>query len=148
MSARLPLEPPIRKSPSQPPSGEPRRRSSMEETPLPKPVPHHIYDPTGRASSIDPEDLDTSPNADEPRRAKSNTGLAEAARKIAGKMVDDVSRPLDTRPVRRIKSDELEKIGQPPPTVEHERLSDDLLTDPNADDELTTPRDKLDPDDV
>ena len=151
VTARLPLEPPTRKTPSQPPSGEPKRRSSMEETPLPRPVPHHVHDPTGRNARMDPEDLDTNPEA-EPRRTKSGTGLAEAARKISDRMKagdDDISRPLDTRPVRRITSDELEKIVQPPPTAPHERLSDESITAvPGDDEELTTPRDKLDPDDV
>jgi hypothetical protein len=146
VTARLPLEPPARKSPSIPPGNEPKRRSSLEETPLPRPVPHHVYDPTGKNASIDPEELDTNPSP-EPKRTKSNTGLAEAARKIAGKMVDDVSRPLDTRPVRRIKSDELRKIDHPPPTVELERIEDDTATQP-GDDEMTTPRDRLDPEDV
>lgn len=149
VTARLPLEPPTRKTPSAPPADEPKRRSSLEETPLPKPVPHHIHDPTGKGARVDPEDLDTNPHA-EPKRTKSGTGLAEAARKISDKMKaadEDVSRPLDTRPVRRITNAELEKLQQPPPTVEHERVSDDSITASGEDEELTTPHDRIDLDD-
>jgi hypothetical protein len=126
----------------------------MEETPLPKPVPHHIYDPTGRNTSIDPEDLDTSPNAGD-GRPKRDTGLALAARTISSKMKapepkaeEDISRPLDTRPVRRITNAELQKLQQPPPTVEHERISDESITQPGDEEELTTPHDRMGPEET
>ena len=145
-AARLPLEPPVRASPTQPPGNEPKRRSSLEETPLPRPVPHHVHDPTSKAHRVDPEDLDTNPNAT-PSRTKSGTGLAEAARRISGMIGgrEDVSAGLDTRPVRRINSDELRKITQPPPIVETERASDDIITAvPGEEDEHTVPRERID----
>ena len=150
VAARLPLEPPARKTPSQPPASEPKRRSSLEETPLPRPVPHHIYDPTGKHTSLDPEDLDTDPEPNPRRRTSSGTGLAEAARKITGLIAgeDDVAAALETRPRPRIDSDALRKIDKPPPTTPAERVSEDQITAvPGDEDELTMPRDRVDLDD-
>ena len=157
-AARLPLEPPARRSSGKTNSPDgPQRRSSMEETPLPKPVPHHLYDRTSKATLPDLEEQDTNPDGQRPRTPTG--GLAEAARKITGLINrdDDVAQPMDTRPVRRIRDEDLRKLGMaPPPTGEHARLSDEdidtrpqeALTKPGSDDEeLTTPRDLLDPDD-
>jgi hypothetical protein len=170
-AARLPLEPPSRRSSGQttnpdlgrlsPTTPDALRRSSGELTPLPKAVPHHVFDPTGRNKRISADDLDqhdTNPDAHSRARTPSSAGLAEAARKITGMInrEEDVAGPMDTRPVRKIKSEELRKITQPPPTGEHQRLSDEeILTQPHdsvtkpgpGDDELTTPRDLIDDDD-
>ncbi|HSN28217.1 MAG TPA: tetratricopeptide repeat protein [Kofleriaceae bacterium] len=170
-AARLPLEPPARRSSGQTTNPDAARRSSGqttrpdalrrssgELTPLPKAVPHHVYDPTGRSKRVDIDDLDqhdTNPDAQPRARTTSNTGLAEAARKITGLINrdEDVAGPMDTRPVRKIRSEELRKITQPPPTGEHQRLSDEeILTQPHdsvtkpgpGDEELTTPRDLID----
>ena len=124
---------------------------------------------------IDLEELDTNPDPQRPR-TPSGTGLAEAARKISGlfnrdgrdsrdsrdsrderRSTEDVAEPMDTRPVRRIRDEDLKKLAKAPPlTGEHSRLSEDdldtkpqeALTKPGGsdDDELTTPRDLLDPD--
>jgi len=155
------------------PSPDPKRRSSLEETPLPKPVPYHIADPTSSAQRVrvsEPlatpalpaaEGADTRPG-NEPRR--STAGLAQAARTISGlfeKREDsieiDVSAELDTRKVAKIDTDQLAKIAKPPPTVpvplvdQNEIVTTDredtitpLPGDPrDSDDELTDPRDLL-----
>lgn len=151
LAGRLPLEPPTRASPTQPPpfgdtrwssrdsisQGVPKRRSSMEETPLPHPLPHHVHDPTARNRKVDPDELDTNPRQ----------------RKLRAKD-DDMARELDTRPHRRIKSDELKKLEQqPPPTVEHVRVAEEDVEPTKtqesppthaSEDELTRPRDLLD----
>lgn len=174
-AARLPLEPPARRSSGQttnpdaarrssvPTNPDLARRSSGEMTPLPTAIPHHLYDPTNRNKRIDVDDLDqhdTNPDAHPRARTPSSAGLAEAARKITGLInrEEDVSNPMDTRPVRKIRSEELRKLTQPPPTGEHQRLSDEeILTQPHDavtkpgsshdDEELTTPRDLVDDDD-
>jgi hypothetical protein len=158
-AARLPLEPPARRSSGKTSSPDvPQRRSSMEETPLPRPVPHHLYDRTSHSTLPDLEELDTNPDAHRPR-SSTGTGLAEAARKITGLINrdDDVAQPMDTRPVRRIRDEDLRKLTAPPPTGEHARMSEDdldtrpqeALTKPGGadDEELTTPRDLFDSDD-
>lgn len=157
-AARLPLEPPAHRSSGKTGTHEgPERRSSMEETPLPRPVPHHLYDRTSRATFPDLEELDTNPDAQRPR-SSTGTGLAEAARKITGLINgdDDVAQPMDTRPVRRIRDEDLPKLIAPPPTGEHARMSDEdletrpqeALTKPGGGDEeeLTSPRDLFEPD--
>jgi hypothetical protein len=147
VTARLPLEPPARRSSGQTTNPDAGRRSSGEVTPLPHPIPHHIYDPTGRNPRPDIDDLDTNPDAQRPRTT-SSAGLAEAARKITGLIApeDDVANPMDTRPVRRIRSEELKKLTG--------RISEeDIITRPHEaqtkpggdDEELTTPRDLYDP---
>jgi hypothetical protein len=112
----------------------------MEETPLPGPMPHHVHDPTGRNRRVDVEDLETNP---------------QATRKLKGlTKEEDLARDLDTRPVRRIGSEELEKIDKPPPTVELARIPDEEMeatriqdsppTHGGSEDEMTSPLDLLD----
>jgi hypothetical protein len=156
VTGRLPLEPPSRSSPTQPPSfgasrfssrdsisqGVPKRRSSLEETPLPHPMPHHVHDPTARHRKADPDELETNPNQ------------RKLERRTRDSKDEDMARELDTRPHRRIKSDELKKLEQqPPPTVEHARIAEEDVeptktqeSPPNhaSEDELTMPRDLLD----
>jgi hypothetical protein len=149
-AARLPLEPPARRSSGQTTNPDAGRRSSGDVTPLPKPVPHHIYDPTGRTPRPDIDDLDTNPDAQRPRTI-SSAGLAEAARKITGLIApeNDVANPMDTRPVRRIRSEELKKLTARISEEDIDTKPHDAVTKPGGDDddELTTPRDLLDPDD-
>jgi hypothetical protein len=124
----------------------PTRRSSIEETPLPRAVPYHIADPTSAAARFTaPEmerarerggagpDLDsdrlpavegarTRPGS-EPR--PSLTGLADAARRISGLISEhhpvleiDITDELETRKVRKIETDQLRKIAGAPPSFE------------------------------
>ncbi len=143
---------------------EPKRRSSVDPTPLPKPVPYHVIDPTSGRQRVSPpviEDLPTSEGADtrpgdEPRPRA--TGLAEAARRISGWISgesvtsvgddEDVAAELDTRQRPRIDDSEaLRKISQPPPTVPTEKVElDDELTPLRESEELTQPRDKVEKD--
>jgi hypothetical protein len=121
-------------TPTGPPA--PARRSSIEPTPLPRPIPHHVADPTSKANRYSPRDLrrseenlptsedaDTRPGGETPPET---TGLAQAARRISGLIVgkdqpppryDDLSAELDTRQRPRIDSAQIRKISLPPPTV-------------------------------
>jgi hypothetical protein len=124
----------------------PRTRSSsrLDQTPLPVPVPYHVADPTTRSlkklSEIDvlptpdpDDDVKTRPGEE---RLGSESGLAQAARKISSALIKppDLSDELDTRQRPRIESAELEKIAKPPPTVPVERLDlDDAETGSPAD---------------
>ncbi|HEY5920782.1 MAG TPA: hypothetical protein VIV11_03890, partial [Kofleriaceae bacterium] len=116
-------------------SSVPGRRSSMDETPLPSPVPYHLSDPTSQPNRISEGDID-----DVTRPEQAPSGLVAAARRISGLISDsrgiphevDVSAELDTRQRRKIASAELDKIAQPPPTIPLERYDD-------IDDDLTTP---------
>jgi hypothetical protein len=152
VTGRLPLKPPTRASPpTQPPvhdhryssrdsisQGIPKRRSSMEETPLPPAMPHHVHDPTGRNRRVDVDDLETNP-----RGQRALRGTASS---------DDVAKELDTRPVRRLTSDEVRKLDKPPPTVEVARIPDEEIENTRTqespphvghDDDETSPRDFL-----
>jgi hypothetical protein len=131
----------------------PARRSSMEETPLPRPVPYHVADPTTHSikklSDIDlpvAEGADTRPG-DEPTRP-SPVGIASAARKISASLIgtidgpyadEDLAAELDTRQRPRIASHEIEKISKPPPTVPFQRVE----PDEDPEEERTEPRDML-----
>ena len=130
-------------------------------------MPYHVADRTSQPSKISSGDLqddsDTRPEMNPP-------GLAGAARRISSLIGDtrgvpsevDLSAELDTRQRRRIDSDELNKIAQPPPPPQSRppiedydldldtpppRSSDDLLTDqrgglvptPRGSDDALTP---------
>ncbi len=139
-------------------SGLRSRRSSMDETPLPRAVPYHVHDPTTSMLSklsetdlvtgverpsvpteADPIDAaDTRPGDDATRPS---SGLANAARRISetltGKILQrnlDVAAELETRQRPRIASAEVERLSRPPPTVPFRRTD---LDDP--DDDVETP---------
>ncbi len=104
------------------PPAEPSRRSSMEETPLPRPMPYHVADPTTQShkklSDISlplPDGADTRPG---------------------GGHQEDLAAELETRQRPRIASAELARISQPPPTVPFERVEE-------HEEEPTEPRDML-----
>ncbi|HUJ57386.1 MAG TPA: tetratricopeptide repeat protein [Kofleriaceae bacterium] len=142
------------------PATGPARRSSFDVTPLPKPVPHHVQDPTSQEQRVSDSvlnDVDlpaaegatTRPGAEE--RPPAVAGLAQAARRISGLISGndhvDLAAELDTRQRKRIPPAELRKITQPPPTVPIERVDPDDAETPAArdtDEELTKPRPKDD----
>src|SRR5207237_318700 len=143
----------------------PPRRSSLQETPLPSPVPYHVADPTSGAQRVSPSELvaparddedETKPGERPPPR---RTGLAEAARRISGMisghearaMPVDLAAELDTRQRPRIAAEALHKIAQPPPTVPVERIDPDDVVTPaiaqqavprDSEEELTQPRER------
>jgi hypothetical protein len=126
---RLTPAPPI--VPAQAPPGEPKRRSSLDETPLPKPVPHHVVDPTTGAQRISAGELiDGDPTRPDGAAPRSTVDLAAE---------------LETRPRKKIDAAELSKISQPLPTVPVERvdIDEDSLTPVRDSDLITRPRDKL-----
>ena len=123
----------------------PPRRSSLDETPLPQPLPYHVADPTTKnLVKLSEVDLVPTPDPDAETRPGDPTragvkGIANAARRISGALIgipqDDLSLELDTRQRPRIESAEIAKISHPPPTVPVERL--DALDD--DDDAVTAP---------
>ena len=153
----LPLAPPPQQQPPLPPRlahkpvtlsppPAPSRRSSIEETPLPRAVPYHVHDPTSAAQKISLSDLPTMEGADtrpgaEPIMRQSVEGLASAARKItrtlSGDPEVDVASELDTRQRPRLEPEEAARLSEPPPTVPTERISLDEAVD--VDEDATTP---------
>jgi len=141
-----------------PPPTEPARRSSMEETPLPRPVPYHVADPTTHSVKKQSgialagelplaEGVDTRPGSEDPRSAAVD-GIASAARRISASLIDEeLAAELDTRQRPRFESSELERILHVPTTVPFERIEiDDDAETPaprGDDDERTEPRDLL-----
>lgn len=91
------------------------------------------------------EDAKTRPGDDDSKRLRraEGSGLSKAARRISEALIkpaplpDDLSLELDTRQRPRIESQELEKIGRPPPTVPVERF-DELGDDDDDDDDEET----------
>jgi Cyclic nucleotide-binding domain len=119
----------------------PTRRTPYEETPLPKPMPHHVADPTtSNLKKLSESDLPVAEGAetrpgDEPSTRPEVSGIANAARRISASLIasadasglldldeDDLSAQLDTRQMPRIESSELRKIDGPPPTIPTERI--------------------------
>ena len=143
-----------------------RRSATFEtETPLPKPIPYHIADPTSAKARLQLEDVDetieTRPGPDpRPADRRRNAGIAQAARRIAGMITSpsspDLSQELETREHVRISAADLGRISQQPPTVpiEHVDLDEDdaptpilawaaKLDGPSDEDDLTIPLEKL-----
>lgn len=128
-------EPPLRASElplSARPSDAPTaRRSSLDQTPLPPPLPYHLADRTSSLSRISSGDIDT---GDETRIDDRPLGLVHAIQHTAhgGTNQLDMGAELDTLQRPRIPSDELRKITEPPPTgpVDVVDPLDDLETPP------------------
>jgi hypothetical protein len=138
---------------------EPKRRSSIEETPLPRPVPYHIHDPTSSAQrvvqDIDSEELPAIERA-KTRPAQTPrptlTGLAEAARRISGLISEtddveiDIVDELDTRKVRKIETDQMRKLAKlPPPTFDTDPQDIHDIVTPVPGDPATDKQDRLTP---
>jgi hypothetical protein len=102
-----------------PAATEPKRRSSHDETPLPKPVPYHVVDPTTGSQRVSQRELDADPTKPD----------------ALGKPSEDLSAELETRPVRRLDSSEVRKL-------ERAEL-DDSITPVRDSDEITRPQTKL-----
>jgi hypothetical protein len=158
------LRPPTKPQPaeSEPRPSDPGRRSSMDETPLPRPIPYHLSDPTSQPHKISARDLEEKSSA--PTITSRTGGLAEAARRISGLISNkdsvpgipnkemDLAAELDTRQRPKIKSDELNKLQHPPPdpdetsprAIEERRIRAHLhehqTRDPAMDDDLATER--------
>ena len=141
-------------------SGRASRRSSMDETPLPRAVPYHVHDPTTSmisklsetdlvtgverpsiATDPDPIDTELTRVADDTR--PSVRGLANAARRISDTLSGafnvrpvDVTAELETRQRPKIESAEAERLSRPPPTVPFQRAD---LDEPDEDAETPPP---------
>ncbi len=150
---RKPEPQPVRSEPQV--ESEPFRRSSYDETPLPRPLPYHVADPTTRSlkklSEADlpaAEGVETRPGSDDGTRPEVG-GMASAARRISAQLIAatdeesgyetlDLTAELETRQRRRIESSELKKISLPPPTAPVERVDfDDAVTPPPRDSEAS-----------
>ena len=120
-----------------PPPTEPVRRSSMEETPLPRALPYHVADPTTQ-SLKKLSDISLGANLPPVEGPAVAAGIASAE--------EDLAAELDTRQRPRVELADLERLSQtPPPTVPFERIEvdEDAETPPPRDDEeeRTEPRD-------
>lgn len=139
-------------------SAAPKRRSSFDETPLPRAVPYHVHDPTTSVlkrlseSDLSAEDDPASDAAEtrpgnEPTRPSVGGGLASAARRISASLVGsagdadvDVAAELDTRQRVKVAAADVERLSRPPPTVPFERSDlDDPDDGPDEDAETPVP---------
>ncbi len=150
------------------PPEEPMRRSSLDETPLPRPVPHHVVDPTSQKYRLSESALHLPLSAGDRTPPPGNA--------VPRPM--DLSAELDTRQRPKIPTEQLKKLdevtalGEPDEAVitdQQARLSpmprnspaarltpipigrdsaEDLLTEPHtalprhSDEELTVPRER------
>lgn len=130
----------------------PPRRSSMDETPLPGPLPYHVADPTTRSlPKLSSLDIPNPPS--ERRKPASDDGTFQPPELPKAKLPpppDDLSGELETRQHVRLTESELNKLLTPSPDG-----FDDAPTTPPAapephgethnsidtEDELTVPRD-------
>lgn len=145
------------------PSQAPERASVSDATPLPRPVPYHVHDPTGSLARMSMPEMpsdsfarmslsdmptnegaDTRPGGDSER--PSVVGIARAARRITAQLSGDLSAQLETREVPRVGGDGLQRLSEPP-TLPTERvaqldLDDDAMTPTprSSDDEVTSLR--------
>lgn len=101
------LPPPLPAPPPAAPAAQapPRRRatSSMDETPLPPAMPHHIADPTQRLARISESELPTSEGAVTRPGSEDGTltgisGIASAARRISATLIRARTRNDDDEP--------------------------------------------------
>lgn len=132
----------------EPDGAAPSRRSSTDLTPLPRPLPYHVADPTTRSlrklSAPELRELD----AARARPGSEDGTLPEiggfgARASSASSLDDDLAAELDTRELPRIDPGQLAKISAPPPTVPVPRVSldrDAAEDNDDNDDERTRPR--------
>ncbi len=125
----------------------------MDQTPLPKPMPYHLADPTSQPNKISRGELVLDDDATRVDPAPGEIERRSSGRFDAGGVPKamDLSAELDTRQRPRIESEELQKISKPPPTTPVDRLDeilDDLVTPPpppDIDDMMTDQRHALRP---
>jgi hypothetical protein len=145
---------------TQPPA-EPERRSSMDETPLPKPMPYHESDRTSQPSKLSARDIEarSTPQLKKhglEERVTQTTGLAQAARHISGLFSTgsspgipnkemDLSAELDTRQRPRVAAEELQKLERDGAPIPPTHLDDFLTPVPSGDDDLTDQVEALTP---
>ena len=120
---------------------------SIDETPLPNPLPYHLADPTTKHIRKPSHDLPVSegaktrPGSDDGTKPEM-TGIANAARRISASLIAstdddglyeelDVAAQLETRQRPLIETNELFKISHPPPTAPVSAIDfDDAATPP------------------
>lgn len=140
---------------------EPGRRSSMDETPLPKPMPYHEFDRTSQPSKLSAREIEerSTPHLKKygvDDRATQTTGLATAARHISGLFSTgsspgipnremDLSAELDTRQRPRVAAEEIQKLERGEAPIPPTHLDDMLTPVPSGDDDTTDQVDALTP---
>jgi hypothetical protein len=143
------------------PPAEPERRSSMDETPLPRPMPYHESDRTSQPSKISARDIEarSTPHLKKhgiEERPTQTTGLAQAARHISGLFSTgsspgipnremDLSAELDTRQRPRVAVEELQKLERGDAPIPPTHLDDFLTPIPSGDDDMTDQVEALTP---
>lgn len=141
------------------------RRSSYDETPLPRAIPYHEADPTTKSvkkqhadSEADlpaAEGVKTRPGSEDGTKPEV-TGMANAARRISASLIAstdedglydavdlaaDLAAELETRQRPKIESDDLLKISRPPPTAPVDRIDFDDAPTPSPVDAEARDRD-------
>lgn len=133
-----------------------RRSSRSDQTPLPRPVPYHVADPTtaslAKLSARDVLEIPTlaegtvdppAPSRLPPERPGSDSGLAAAARRISRTMSGtdsamDLASDLSTRRIQRVPTQaEEDKLGEIPPPTTVRFLQPDVS--PEIDEDAATP---------
>jgi hypothetical protein len=113
-----PKRPPtIQIPPKRPPTQAPARRSSLDETPLPEPIPHHVADPSR-------------PKLPQKRPSQPLIDGSE-----------DVAAELDTREMVRLDAKQLAKIAAPPDDDDAASTLKGMPKMESTEDEITSPRD-------
>ena len=79
------------------------RRSSLDETPLPRPVPHHVMDPTSQKYRLSESELHLPLSAGERTPPPGNAVPTSTM---------DISVELDTRQRPKIPTDQLKKLDE------------------------------------
>ncbi len=112
----------------------PARRSSLDETPLPRPIPHHVMDPTSqkyRLSESDlhlplqPGDRTPLPGDGAPTSTSARAGFAGPRSSAeGGAELIDLAAEVDTRQLPKVRTDQLRKLE------EVTGLGDDLVEEP------------------
>lgn len=143
------------------PKEEPERRSSMDETPLPRPMPYHEFDRTSQPAKVSARDIEarSTPQLKKhglEERTTQTTGLAQAARHISGLFSTgsspgipnremDLSAELDTRQRPRVAAEELQKLERGDAPIPPTHLDDFLTPVPSGDDDTTDQVEMLTP---
>ena len=134
----------------QQPAPDPRR-STFDATPLPKPLPYHLADPTTRPNKLSSGDLDlpasegadTRPGDEERRET---AGLAQAARRISGLISDSRGVPQELDLAAEVETRQRRRVDSVSPTTPIEIIDDeDLITSAEDSEPATERHDRFTP---
>jgi len=100
-----PSRPSIPPSRPIPPPTEPNRRSSLDETPLPRPIPHHVMDPTSQKYRVSDRELSF------PLPPGDRTPTPPPSNAVPTSQIDAAAE-VETRQRPRIRTDQLAKLDE------------------------------------